>query len=63
MKITAEQWAKLRQAVTADDQELFERLVTEWARVAVAGQRVRQRTIDQVRSSERGTQPYFCFQR
>ena len=54
MKLTADKWAELRAAVAEDDQRLFERLVTEWARVAVAGQRVRQRTIEDAVNRERG---------
>lgn len=63
MKINAEQWAQLRAAVAADDQESFERKVQEWVRIAVSHERSHARRCDAVRSRERGERPYLASER
>jgi len=63
VKITAEKWAELRAAVVDDDPEQFQKLILEWARIAVAHERDFAIRCDKVRSRERGAQPFACWQR
>ena len=63
MKIDSEKWLELRQAVALDDPEQFYKLVWEFAHQAVDEERVHRRVCDDVRSRERGVQPYFAFNR
>ena len=63
MQITAEKWAEIRAAVAAGEKELFERLVTEFARIAVAHERDHARRCDRVRAVEQGNRPYLVSER
>lgn len=63
MQINPDQWAKIREAVELDSQEAFEKMVIEFARIAVAHQRDHAIRCDRVRSRERGRVPYLISER
>ena len=63
MKISDEKWGALRAAVVDDDQEGFESLLSEAARIFVAHSRDFAICCDKVRSRERGVQPFACWER
>ena len=62
-KIREAEWLSLRAAISHDDRELFERLVSNYAHRVLAEERVHQRTCGHVRSLERGERPYLCIDR
>ena len=63
MRISDEKIAELKAALAADEDELFRRVLAEMARMAVAAEQVRQRTIGEAIRRERGNQAYACWQR
>ena len=63
MLISDEKIAELKAALAADEDELFRRVLAEMARMAVAAEQVRQRTIGEAISRERGTRPFAVWQR
>jgi hypothetical protein len=63
MKITPEKWEHLRESAAADDQERFEKLLIEAARIAVAHERSHQQICHRAREREYRGRRYFAFDR